>query len=165
MCKEKLTSFQVVVENCSESISLLKKTLDSIKLIDYDNKWYGTVLSATKTKEWNQIPSYVNELQQENYLIIAAFHLSGSESSHETFCFSSYRSTDYYCKINCGDVIKSNFFKEVHKNSSFEFIESENVCAIKSSVAINNYLNFLNYDLMQKDLKTQSKKRKKYLKI
>lgn len=165
MCQEKLTLFQIVVENCSESMDLFEKTLNSIKLIDYDKRCYATVLSAQKTNEWKSIPNSINELKKEGYLAIAAFHLSGTKSNHETFCFSSYRSADYYCKINCGDVIENNFLKEVHKNSNIDFVEGKNICAIKSYLAIDNYLNFLDYDLMQKDLKTKSKKRKQYLKV
>ena len=165
MCQEKLTLFQIVVENCSESVDLFKKTLKSIRSIDYNKRCYAAVLSGKRINDWKNIPTSINKLKEEGYLAIAAFHLSGTKSNHETFCFSAYRSADYYCKINCGDTIESNFLKEVHKNSNFDFVEGKNICAIKSSLAIDNYLNFLDYDLMQKDLKTKSKKRKQYLKV
>ncbi len=173
MCEQKITSFQIVVEDCSEDIDLLNKTIDSIKEIDYPNRWFGIVLSTKKNKNWTTVPSVVDNLKQENYIVSAVIQLLEHSSSHETFCFSTFKEADYFCKIYSGDTIDKNFLKQINSynipdsppKADIDFAAGENICAIKSSLAIDYYLKFLNYDLMEKHLKEESKKRKKYIKI
>ena len=164
MCDQKVT-FQVVVENCAKDIKLLNKTIDSIISCDYDKNYYGIVLSTKKENDWKQIPSIVDKYKQDNYVITAVFNLVKDKLNNETFCFSTYRQAAYYCKTLSGSVIGESFFEDVCNNQEYDFVESEGICAIKSNLAIDNYLTYMDYDLMEQELKVKSKQRKKYLKL
>jgi hypothetical protein len=164
MCDQKVT-FQIVVEDCAKDINLLNKTINSIVSSNYDRNYYGIVLSAKKENDWKQIPSIVDKYKQNKYVITAVFNLVEDKLNNETFCFSTYRQAGYYCKTLSGTVISESFFEDVCNNQEYDFVESEGICAIKSNLAIDNYLTYMDYDLMEQELKVKSKQRKKYLKL
>lgn len=164
MCDQKVT-FQVVIEDCDRDINLLNKTINSIVSSDYDKNYYGIVLSTKKENNWKQIPAIVNKYKQDNYLITAVFNLIEDKLKNETFCFSTYKQAAYYCKTLSGSVISEGFFEDICNNQEYDFVESKSICAIKSSLAIDNYLTYMDYDLMEQELKIKSKQRKKYLKL
>ena len=162
---DKKVTFQVVIEDCQKDIELLQKTLDSFKSCDYPKDKFALVLSAKKESEWNKIPKIIDKLKQSEYIATAIFSIVKGDKNHETFCFSTYKQAYFYCKIFSGVTVENDFFSLANKHYKYDIVEGENICAISSFLAIDRYMDYLDYDLMQKDLIEKTKTKKKYIKV
>ena len=102
-------------------------------------------------------------------LIMHANHADKREEETEMFQSVMYGRNNFICKINAGNKIKSNFLsfmdKEVDEklNKIAVFEDKENQAAFLSFGAVNSmYPDFLDYDLMAKELTTISKDERNY---
>tara|TARA_Y100000592_G_scaffold101036_1_gene184765 strand:- start:8817 stop:9602 length:786 start_codon:yes stop_codon:yes gene_type:complete len=171
--KESQLKFGMVVNAADRTEQQIKETFDSLLEIDYPKDKFQVTLSIPIGHLHTQI--LLNEVERvrgkdvECNLIMHANHADKREEETEMFQSVMYGRNNFICKINAGNKIKSNFLsfmdKEVNEklNKIAVFEDKENQAAFLSFGAVNSmYPDFLDYDLMAKELTTISKDERNY---
>ena len=165
-------SFGIVLEvNNKED---LKKSIESIKNIDYPKNKIGIVIS-TRFKEIHSedLVLAVEDLQGEGYVCKSVTHLVQDTIANDKDSFSEvmYRRYSMISRVVSGGSIESNFFSWIDNSINSELIltsvfedEDKSVVVIPFGVVNSCYLDFLDYDAMVKELRETSRNQGSYKK-
>ena len=104
------TLFGVAVY-CNEDVEIqnLKNTIDSLKLIDYNDKRVKVVISKNHSSNCQTIVHFVNILKETFPASEAVFHLHDNTTLRDTECFEKLTQATYFVKVEAGMTIKFNY--------------------------------------------------------
>tara|TARA_B100001094_G_scaffold72494_1_gene68765 strand:+ start:9566 stop:10324 length:759 start_codon:yes stop_codon:yes gene_type:complete len=170
-------TFGIIVFDDSENPEDVKKTISSIKKINYPKKQFIVVLSVkekTLLDRDSSVLEYVNDFNQLHFDSIqtrAVFHKDYLKvHDRETEVFQKISSVSRFINLDAGSEVDPDFMKCINEKSmAMEKIiyaeDSENnVVCIPKSVASSFYLNYLDYRLMLEGIIKESVETDTYLK-
>tara|TARA_R100000008_G_scaffold86093_1_gene77880 strand:- start:12184 stop:12810 length:627 start_codon:yes stop_codon:yes gene_type:complete len=179
--EETKTSFGVVIEISEQTEDELNKSIKSIIDSDYERgKIIASISAIQKGVHTQVLVNGVHKLLEQDIkadLVIHADSLtSGPFADKYQIDTDAFKRTvgigcNFIVKIQAGQLIDSNFFnfidKEVNellnRTAFFEDTDSD-VSALAYGVINSNYLDFLDYDLMVKEIKELAINQKNYRK-
>jgi len=170
--EEAVSTFGIVIESDDQNEEDIKSTFDSIIETDYAKNKISVVLSAKIKSMHTQI--FLNEVERlrakgpECQLV---FHVENDQWVRDRDAFANLMTGKYnfIIKIKAGQKVDSEFFRFVDKevneilDMAAFFEDCDNgIIAIPFGVVNAAYLDFQDYDLMMKELKTISIDQRSY---
>lgn len=171
--KEAKCSFGVLVEVSDQKEEDVRKTAESLKNICYE-KENITIVFSSLTKTFpiqaliNQVHNFM-DLDIDCELVIHSGWSQKEEKDKDAFTPLMTKSRNYLIKIEAGQTIDDDFFNFIdmdvnevlNMTTYFEDVD-RNVSAIAFGVVNSQYPNYLDYDLMLKEMRTLSVNQRSY---
>lgn len=165
------TLFGVAVY-CNEDVEIqnLKNTIDSLKLIDYNDKRVKVVISKNHSSNCQTIVHFVNILKETFPASEAVFHLHDNTTLRDTECFEKLTQATYFVKVEAGMTIDKDLFSKIdtmlnEDSRKIDLFETDHFFLASSDSMRDNYLNFNDYDSTTEHIRNLSIKQEKYEKI
>jgi len=171
--KESKCSFGIVVEVSDQEEEDVRKTTESLKNICYEKENIAIVFSSlTKTLPTqvliNQIHNFM-DLNIDCQLVVHSGWSQKEEKDKDAFTPLMTKSRNYLIKIEAGQTIDGDFFnfidtdvnKVLNMTTYFQDVDRD-VSAIAFGVVNSQYPNYLDYDLMLKEMRKLSIDQKSY---
>lgn len=170
-------TFGIIVFDDSENPEDIKKTISSIKKINYPKKQFLVVLSIkekTLLDRGSSVLEYVNDFNELHFDSVqtrAVFHKDYLKvHDRETEVFQKISNVSRFINLDAGSKIDPDFMKFINDKSIAmeKIIYAEdlenNVTCIPKSVASSFYLNYLDYRQMLEGIIKESVETDTYLK-
>ena len=171
--KESKSSFGIVIETGNESPDELKQTCDSIKNICYKREKMIVVLSSLSKSVRAEL--LINEVHNftdlgiDCQLVVHSGWSQKEEKDKDAFTPLMTKTRNYLIKIKAGQTIDSDFFNFIDMdvnellNMTICYQDCErDVSALAFGVVNSQYPNYLDYDLMLKEMRSLSIDQKSY---
>tara|TARA_Y100000996_G_C22525149_1_gene644121 strand:- start:847 stop:1632 length:786 start_codon:yes stop_codon:yes gene_type:complete len=171
--KESQLKFGIVIDAADKTEQQIKETFNSLLEIEYPKEKFQITLSIPIKHLHTQ--TLLNEVERARgqdidcNLVMHVNHADKREQETEMFQTIMYGRNNFICKLDAGNKIKSHFlnFMDMEVNENLNkisvFEDKENQATFFSFGAVNSmYPDFLDYDLMAKELTNMSKDQRNY---
>lgn len=171
--KEVMPIFGVAIRHGrNNTVKELRRTIESIKNIDYPNNRVRLVVSSFIGGESkvSEVIHVVNEAKVLMNHCECVFHTLEHTKVNDTDIFRRIAFATYFVNIKSGATIPSDLFSKIDMSlnedlDNFCMFEGEGYSIIFKKVVNMSYLDFNNYDEMVDYIRSLSHEQKSYVKI
>lgn len=148
-----------VVVDCQEHTSeKIEKTVNSIKAIDYDHSKVAIVLHVDDSENIWHLVHQVNELKKEFARVKLVVNKQDIRQIKDFDIFSKCSDKAFFTTMKIGAEFCPELFNIVdfiinEELAKIVFIETKETQTVLSSLVKDKYLDYLDYDLMLKDIR------------
>ena len=160
--------FGVIINSSDKNIELVKKSLDSIKKVNYVKSYVKVVISMPHPgQKINQLMHMVNEMVNLDFHCEFVLHLTDDLAISEKSAFQKIYSSGYFVYMEAGRELDSDFFDYVDKsvNEKLDTVcmfEDDGVSICHKGVVNSIYLECKGYKDMLNRLRDESKQKGVY---
>lgn len=160
--------FGVIINSSDSNIDLVKKSLDSIKSVNYVKNYVKVVISMPHLgKQINELMHMVNEMVKLDFHCEFVLHLTDDPAITEKSAFQKIYSAGYFVYMEAGEELDPDFFNYVDKsvNEKLDMVcmfEDGGISICHQGVVNSIYLECKGYKDMLNRLRDESKQKGVY---